>query len=117
MTARARARPLTALLAVLLAATGALLTLQQLPDISDIQLRAHAVEQHGEDAIRARQGVFNCDADDLRIKLCPPSSKYGWSIYWFCDTGEPLCPGIITTRAGIEKTAFIRPCAQWYECK
>lgn len=118
MTTRITTRPLAALLAMLALASATLLTLQQLPNIDDIQLRPHAVERHGEDAIRARQGVFDCDADDLRARLCPETEKYGLSVAFWCEPpGSQLCPGMYTTIAGIEKTAFIRPCVDWRECK
>lgn len=100
---------------VMILATGLLLL--QIPRVDDIVKQRHAVERHGEDAIRARQGLARCKAENLRVRICP-SAKYALTLAFWCERpGAVLCPGAYTTIAGIEKTAFIRPCAEWRECK
>jgi hypothetical protein len=105
----------TGLVALAILATG--LVLLQMPDVTEIIETLHAIERHGVDAVRARQGLQACDKDDLRVKICP-SEKYGLTLAFWCEPGGAvLCPGAYTTIAGIEKTAFIRPCEQWRNCK
>jgi hypothetical protein len=89
----------------------------QLPSLRDVVHRPHAVTKHGDDAIKARKELVGCGADDLRAKLCL-AGKYGMSVVFWCNPdGVTLCPGMYTTIGGVEKTAFIRPCQQWRECK
>ena len=101
----------------ILAILAAGLVMLQVPDVSDIVETLHALEHHGVDAVRARQGLKACEPDDLRVKICP-SEKYGLALAFWCNPdGAVLCPGAYTTIAGIEKTAFIRPCKQWRNCQ
>ena len=104
---------------VLAAATILLLALPlDLPRMEDISPRPHAVERHGTDAESARSSIRNCGTENLRVRLCPPSSQYGLSvIFWCSPPGATLCPGCITTISGLEKTAFTRPCGQWALCR
>jgi len=89
----------------------------QLPALENVQPRLHAIQNHGTDAIIAREALTNC-GEGLRVKVCPPSNAHGLSVYMWCETtGSYLCPGCITTISGIEKTAFLRPCTQWEECR
>lgn len=88
----------------------------ELPNLEKIRIRPHAIEKHGEDALVARNSLLNC-GDSLRARLCPPSSRYGLSVCFWCETGESLCPGMYTTIGGMEKTTFIRPCEEWRECR
>lgn len=91
---------------------------QEFPALDQIQLCQHAVERHGDDALEARQRLFDCRPRDLRMKLCPPSSKYGLSVVFWCESpGATVCPGMYVTIGGIEKTAFFRPCSQWETCQ
>lgn len=111
----ARSGPSIILLAALV--IGAVLALQ-MPAVDTIRPRAHAVERHGQDAIAARRAVRLCKPTDLRVQECPRSSKYGRSLVWWCEPeGAALCPGRYTTVAGIEKTAFVRPCYKWRTCQ
>lgn len=89
----------------------------QLPPFENIQYRNHAVQSHGQDAVRARRELEGCKPENWRARLCP-SGKYGLSVVFWCEpVGASLCPGMYTTLGGIEKTSFIRPCDQWKECK
>lgn len=93
------------------------LLLLQMPSVDDIIETLHAVETHGPDAVRARRGLKDCGPDDLRVKICRPAT-YGLTLAFWCQTeGAVLCPGAYTTIAGIEKTAFIRPCQEWERCQ
>uniref|UniRef100_A0A6M3M6E8 Uncharacterized protein n=1 Tax=viral metagenome TaxID=1070528 RepID=A0A6M3M6E8_9ZZZZ len=103
-------------------ALGALLLLAllamplELPPLGQVKPRAHAVERHGEDAVAARAALANCK-NGLKIKVCPPATRYGLSVYMWCESGAYLCPGCVTTIGGLEKTAFIRPCEDWATCR
>ena len=89
----------------------------QLPTLQDVRPRQHAVQRHGEDAIAAREALANCGSG-LKIRVCPPSSVYGLSVVFWCrEPGASLCPGCIATIGGLEKTTFIRPCAEWERCQ
>ena len=87
----------------------------QLPSIGDVKTRPHAVQRHGEDAIKARASLADCK--DIKMKMCPKSSIHGRSVVFWCETGSTLCPGCYSTVGGAEKTAFIRPCYQWATCQ
>jgi len=89
---------------------------RQLPALERVRPRRHAVERHGEDALQARAALKNC-GDRLRARLCPPSSRHGLSVCFWCESGGPLCPGVYATIGGVEKTALTRPCEQWRECR
>ena len=90
---------------------------QQLPSLSDVRLRTHAVEQHSTDAIKARERLGRCGSG-LRVQLCPPNQKHGLSVCFWCkEIGATVCPGMYVTIGGVEKTAFIRPCQEWEECR
>lgn len=104
-------------LAVAVTLAGAAPLLLQLPRVDAIIPQAHAVERHGQDALKARRMLRVCPPENKRRKACPPGSAYGLSLAVWCETGTPLCPGAYTTIAGLEKTSFIRPCHQWKECK
>lgn len=87
-----------------------------LPSLGSITTGTHAVERHGQDAINARAELTNCKS--LRSKLCPgKKGSYGLTVVFWCETGQSLCPGMYTTIGGTEKTAFIRPCSQWRNCR
>lgn len=87
-----------------------------LPSLGSIRTGTHAVERHGQDAINARGSLTDCKS--LRSQLCPgKKGTYGLTVVFWCETGRHLCPGMYTTIGGTEKTAFIRPCAQWRRCK
>lgn len=91
---------------------------QEFPALDQIQLCQHAVERHGDDAIKARQRIFDCKLQNLRWRYCPPGSKYGSSVVIWCQPpGATICPGMYVTIGGIEKTAFLRPCEQWRNCQ
>jgi len=87
-----------------------------LPTLGQIKLRPHAVEKHGMDAVTARESLWNCGSG-LRTKICPKSKLHSTSICFWCETGSYLCPGMYTTRGGMEKTTFMRPCQEWRECR
>ena len=55
--------------------------------------------------------------EGLRVKLCPPSSKHGLSVVFWCETGDSICPGMYVTIGGVEKTCFYRPCDDWRNCR
>ncbi len=96
----------------------AAVVLVQLPRLGDVRVRNHAVQRHGTDAITARRRVFNCRPEHLRSRYCPRSERYGPStVFWCEEPDSSLCPGLYVTMGGIEKTAFIRPCYQWEECR
>lgn len=82
----------------------------QAPPVGSIQVRPHAVEKHGQDALDARVGITNCKSPQSRW-LGGGTEGVGWAVW--CETGEYLCPGMYISAGGIEKTAFIRPCSQW----
>jgi len=103
-------------LLALLAAALLLILPRQLPALDQVRPGSHAVQRHGTDAIAARTALSEC-GEGLRVKLCPPGSQYGLSVVFWCETGGPLCAGCITTFGGVEKTSFMRPCAQWRECR
>lgn len=93
-----------------------LILLMNLPSLGSIRTTPHAVERHGTDAINARAGVRNCKVP--KTKLCPgKQGGYGLTVVFWCETGGHLCPGFYTTIGGVEKTAFMRPCAQWARCQ
>jgi hypothetical protein len=85
----------------------------QLPKRKHIQYQEHATEKHGQDAVQAREGVQGCKPWNLRIKYCEATETHGASVHFWCETGEGLCPGTITTVGGNEKTSFLRPCGDW----
>lgn len=88
----------------------------QAPPLEQVRLRPHAVERHGEQALTARERVFNCPVEDLRAKICPAGEKYGMRVHFWCESGSQLCAGMITTIGGVEKTSFIKPCSYWARC-
>jgi len=88
----------------------------QLPTLEGVRPRQHAVQRHGEDAIAAREALANC-GEGLRVQLCPASERFGLSVVFWCETGGYLCPGCATTIGGLERTAFVRPCVEWRECR
>lgn len=108
--------PIIALIVLLLAALLVFAMPRELPALQGIQPRPHAAEQHGTDAELARQSLLDC-GDGLRARLCPPSSRNGLSVVFWCENSSSLCPGMYATIAGAEKTCFIRPCADWRECR
>jgi len=108
--------PIIALIVLLLAALLAFAMPRQLPALQGIQPRAHAAERHGTDAEVARQGLLEC-GDGLRARLCPPSSRHGLSVVFWCESSGSLCLGMYATIGGAEKTCFIRPCADWRDCR
>lgn len=89
---------------------------RQLPALQRIQPRSHAEERHGADAVTARESLLSC-GDGLRVRLCPPSSRNGLSVVFWCENSGSLCPGMYATIGGAEKTCFVRPCADWSECR
>jgi hypothetical protein len=90
----------------------------QAPPLTQVRLRSHAVERHGDEAVIARQRVFNCSMEDLRAKICPAGEKYGMRVHFWCeDDASRLCPGMITTIGGVEKTSFVKPCSYWERCQ
>jgi len=89
---------------------------RELPALQRIQPRSHAEERHGADALTARESLLSC-GDGLRARLCPPSSQHGLSVVFWCESSGSLCPGMYATIGGAEKTCFIRPCADWRECR
>lgn len=105
-----------ALVVLLLALIAVFMLPANVPALDKVRPSAHAVERHGQDAIAAREALANC-GEGLRVKMCPPSERHGLSIVFWCESGGHLCPGCITTIGGIERTAFIRPCEQWRECR
>lgn len=110
---------LVAILAIgiLLAMLAAMLLPQELPTIDQVVPQPHAVERHGADALAAREMLYKC-GEGLRSRLCPEKpGTYGRTVNVWCETGLHLCPGCYTTVGGIEKTAFIRPCEEWRECR
>ena len=89
----------------------------QTPPLVQIRLRDHAVQRHGEQALKARKKVFNCGAENLRAKIFPPGERYGMRIHFWCESEtSSLCPGMITTIGGVEKTSFVKPCDYWERC-
>lgn len=91
-------------------------SVEQAPAYDIVIPQSHAVERHGNDAVKARLALHNC-AEGLRSQLCPGKpGTYGLTVVFWCETGEYLCPGCYATIGGLEKTAFIRPCAQWRRC-
>ena len=88
----------------------------ELPTLERVRQRSHAVERHGEDALEARAALKGC-GDRLRVRLCPPSERHGVTVCFWCESEGRLCPGMYVTVAGVEKTTFIRPCADWRECR
>jgi len=82
----------------------------QAPSVNDVQVRPHAVEKHGNDAIVARAGITACKSPRSRW-LGGGTEGVGWAVW--CETGTHLCPGMYISAGGVEKTAFIRPCYQW----
>jgi len=103
------------ILGLLLLALIALAMPQQAPSIDKIKYRPHAVERHGADAISARERIEKCGPTNLRVKFCPTAN--GVTVVYWCETGGDLCPGMYVTVGGVEKTAFIRPCEQWRNCR
>ncbi len=90
----------------------------QLPPLTDVRLGEHAVIRHGADALAARRQVFGCRPEYLRNKYCPRTEEYGATTVFWCEPpGASVCAGMYVTLGGIEKTAFLRPCAQWQDCK
>lgn len=90
----------------------------QFPAIEDVRWREYAVEKHGAQALMARRQVLGCGPEDLRVRLCLPNGKYGMRVHFWCRVdGSGLCPGVVTTIGGIEKTSFIKPCDYWARCQ
>lgn len=104
------------MVALLLGLFLALAMPRELPTLERVRHGAHAEAKHGEDARAALAGLENC-GDGLRVRLCPPGSKYGLTVCFWCETGTGLCPGMYTTIGGTEKTRFIRPCEDWRQCR
>lgn len=91
---------------------------REMPALDQVILCEHAVERHGDDALEARKRLFDCKPVNLRAKLCPPGSKYGLSVVFWCEPpGATICAGMYVTIGGVEKTAFLRPCEQWRNCQ
>jgi hypothetical protein len=89
----------------------------QAPPLDRIRLRSHAVERHGAQARTARERVFDCKEQNLRAKICPPGRRYGMRVHFWCESeASGLCPGIVTTIGGVEKTSLIKPCTYWARC-
>lgn len=93
----------------MIALTSLKATPTQAPGIGDIVTRPHAVEKHGADALKAREGLTACKSISSRVTS--GFEGVGWAVW--CETNEYLCPGTYVTFGGVEKTAFIRPCTQW----
>lgn len=90
----------------------------QAPPLEQVRLREHAVERHGEQALEARRRVFNCAVENFRAKICPPTERYGMRVHFWCVApGSGLCPGMVCTIGGTEKTSFIKPCSYWENCQ
>ena len=91
---------------------------RELPPLDNVRLRSHAVEKHGEQALEARRRVFDCKPEDFRARLCMPTEKYGMRVHFWCDDSpSSLCPGMVLTIGGVEKTSFIKPCTYWEVCQ
>ena len=90
---------------------------QEFPALDQVILCEHAVERHGDDALEARRRLFDCKPENFRARICPPSSKYGTSVVFWCESGSGICAGMYVTIGGVEKTAFLRPCDQWRNCQ
>lgn len=89
----------------------------QLPSLNDVRHRSHAVTKHGDDALQARADLDAC-GDHLHVKLCRRSALHGLTVVFWCEPpGVTICPGMYTTISGLEKTAFLRPCDQWRNCR
>ena len=87
---------------------------QELPPMELTIPRSHAVEKHGADALAARRMLDVC-GEGLKRKLATHGQEgtYGLTVVTWCETGLKLCPGMLSTVGGIEKTVFIRPCEDW----
>jgi len=90
---------------------------RELPSLQNVRYREHATLRHGCDALDARACVQNCSVDRLRVKLCPPTSRHGLSVVYWCALPMGSCPGTVLTIGGLERTSYYRPCADWSVCR
>lgn len=97
------------------------LALLQTPSMGQIEFSpealAHIGERHGEVGLRAIQRTLGCELQNRRAWVCL-QGKYGVSVVFWCQPpGSEVCPGIYASIGGCGKTAFVRPCSEWRECK
>lgn len=86
-----------------------------LPSLDNIRLGDHAVDRHGDQAREARRQVFGCNPEHLRV-CAGVHDGTRLSVYFWCEEpGQSLCPAIVTTIGGKERTSFVKPCSYWYD--
>ena len=83
------------------------------PQYGDVKLRNHAVEAHGNDAVRARKRIRLCD--NIEAYYCPTGAYATPRYILICRNAAGWCAGMIVNNQGVELTAWCAPCSRWNE--